>query len=207
MNNWNARFKQRLDHLKRTEGMTQTALADTLDISQGTIGHWLNARSEPRSLEDFESLAKALGVSLNWLLYGSEKGPSPEVESRGIPVIEQNQATDFMRGRSVTAIEYIHAEPLEKKGGTLYAILLSDRGMSPRFLPGDYVVISVDKNPKVDDVIAVEFDNDGSICIGTYFKSGPKESIEMSKDSFPLPSDWRETMFRGTVIGGILSIS
>ena len=40
--------------------ITQAELAKTLKVGRSTIGHWLTGMREPRSLDDFESLAKAL---------------------------------------------------------------------------------------------------------------------------------------------------
>ena len=75
---WRERFKLRFELLKAREGLTQEKLAESLGVTQGTVGHWLNARRAPDTLAMYEQLAKALGVSPAWLLYGIDQTISRE---------------------------------------------------------------------------------------------------------------------------------
>jgi transcriptional regulator with XRE-family HTH domain len=75
---WRERFKLRFELLKSREGLTQEKLAESLGVTQGTVGHWLNARRAPDTLAMYEQLAKALGVSPAWLLYGIDQTISQE---------------------------------------------------------------------------------------------------------------------------------
>lgn len=78
---WRKRFTERFYLLKKTEGLTQEALAEKVGVTQGTIGHWLNGRRSPDSLEDYEKLASALGVHPAELLYGVPPGSQISKES------------------------------------------------------------------------------------------------------------------------------
>lgn len=75
---WRERFRQRFDVLKVREGLTQEKLAEILGVTQGTVGHWLNARRAPDTLAMYEQLAKALNVHPAWLLYGIDKAMTKE---------------------------------------------------------------------------------------------------------------------------------
>ena len=86
---WRTRFRQRYDELKATEGLTQEKLAEQLDVTQGTIAHWMRGRRSPEDLAAFERLAQALKVHPAWLLYGVNKEGSGDGISR--------EAMDFGR--------------------------------------------------------------------------------------------------------------
>ena len=73
--NWRDRFRQRFYQLKHAEGLTQEILAERVGVSQPTIGHWLNERRTPDTLDLYESLANGLKVTPQWLLYGIEDQP------------------------------------------------------------------------------------------------------------------------------------
>ncbi len=72
METWRDRFKRRLSELKASEGFTQEKLGEMINRSQGTIGHWVHGRRQPKSLEEYEKLAQALRVHPAWLLYGMD---------------------------------------------------------------------------------------------------------------------------------------
>ena len=75
---WRERFRLRFELLKAREGLTQEKLAEVLGVTQGTIGHWLNARRAPDTLAMYEQLAKALNVHPAWLLYGIDQAMNEE---------------------------------------------------------------------------------------------------------------------------------
>lgn len=62
MEKWRDLFRKRFEFLKRHNGLTQEALAELMDVSQGTIGHWLNSRRTPENIETFYKLAESLGL-------------------------------------------------------------------------------------------------------------------------------------------------
>lgn len=78
---WRERFRQQFYKLKHAEGLTQETLAERVGVSQPTIGHWLNARRTPDTLEHYEALAKGLKVTPQWMLYGIETIPSNEEDA------------------------------------------------------------------------------------------------------------------------------
>ena len=64
-------FSERLKELRLKKGLTQTELANMLNISQKSYSHWETQKTEP-SFENLIKLADLLEVSLDWL-FGREQ--------------------------------------------------------------------------------------------------------------------------------------
>lgn len=66
----------RLRKTRLRAGLTLRAMAQALNVSHSTIGHWENDRSAPnvRILVEYYRLT---GVDLHWLVYGEKYAPSP----------------------------------------------------------------------------------------------------------------------------------
>jgi len=60
-------FKLNLKRLRFQQNLTQTAVADTMDIDRARYAYWEHGKSEP-SLTMLVSLAKALNISVDDLL-------------------------------------------------------------------------------------------------------------------------------------------
>lgn len=60
-------FSDRLKKARKTEGMTQVALAEVLGVSKGTIAMWEIGKREP-SFHTLMRLADIFGCSADWLL-------------------------------------------------------------------------------------------------------------------------------------------
>lgn len=67
---WRERFRARYDELKRTEGLTQPKLAETLGVEQSTVSHWYTGKRSPENDEQFDALAAALRMHPAELRYG-----------------------------------------------------------------------------------------------------------------------------------------
>ncbi len=77
--NWITRAKQ----VMHDRGVTQQDLAPVMGkTTRGAISHYFTGRSNP-TLDQFESLATFLGISLTWLLTGAEEsGQAKEVDDQ-----------------------------------------------------------------------------------------------------------------------------
>lgn len=61
-------FRTNLKKYLELKGVTQTALAEKLDISQSAVNEWINKGTTPRA-KRLEEIAKILGITVNELLY------------------------------------------------------------------------------------------------------------------------------------------
>lgn len=62
-------FAQRLKQTMENKSITMYRLAKELGVHQTTIKNWLNGKGEPR-LKQFQHIASALDVDVNWLMNG-----------------------------------------------------------------------------------------------------------------------------------------
>jgi transcriptional regulator with XRE-family HTH domain len=63
--------KKRIKQLRKEKGLTGTALAELIGVSQGNISDWENEkRTSTPTTKALIAMAKELNVSLNWLLLG-----------------------------------------------------------------------------------------------------------------------------------------
>lgn len=110
---WRDRFKERFAYLKATEELTQEKLAERLDVTQGTVGHWLKGRRSPETLDMYEKLADAIGLHPAWLLYGV--GPEEKLSKE---TIETAKAIERMPSPQRAMIQAaVHAADEQEKQG------------------------------------------------------------------------------------------
>lgn len=113
---WRKRLVERFSHLKRTEGITQEWLAERVGVTQGTIGHWLNGRRSPDSLEDYEKLASAIGMHPAELLYGVQA--SSQMSKDGMEFARAWEELPSKQKASVKTLVLAFKKP-PTKGGSL----------------------------------------------------------------------------------------
>ena len=112
---WNELAKARMKEI----GMTQERLAESLQKTQGAIGHWLNGRREP-SIEDIAAIMKIIGMkelvlnsdgSVNYPddVVGNVGNPTPHIEARRYPLISWVSAGNWSE-----AIEPYQLQDIEK---------------------------------------------------------------------------------------------
>ena len=59
--------------LRKTRGLTQQQLADKLGCKRATISNYEIGRRSPRNIKELESIADALGVSLEYFGFGGSE--------------------------------------------------------------------------------------------------------------------------------------
>jgi ribosome-binding protein aMBF1 (putative translation factor) len=77
-------FGRRIAEARRRAGLTQTELAEALDVRSWMINRYERGRSAPR-FDVIVRLRGALGVSLDYLLAGITNPPAPPSEAEGPP--------------------------------------------------------------------------------------------------------------------------
>lgn len=168
---------ERCKQAREKLGMSQEKLASIIKkggfkIAQSTINN-LEAGDvkRPRYVPE---LAKALGVSTEWLLYGTEPKvaqetvtPSalrvapisvPTLDSmpRDVPVLGTATGGNgqvVMRGE---AIDYVRRPPSLNGRTDIFALYVEDVSMQPAFNPGDLVLVEK-RRPRVGDHAIIEF--------------------------------------------------
>jgi len=141
MTMWYERLRLRMKERK----VTQEKLASILNISQGSVGHYVSGRRNPRK-EVMEKIADELEVSLDWLAGKTDTPPIDKRDFYSVPVLSAATAaykiikedeepmgfapvsTDWMRNHNLTASD-------------LCVCIVEDDGMSPKLNTGDKVVI------------------------------------------------------------------
>jgi transcriptional regulator with XRE-family HTH domain len=68
----------RLVAARDARGLSQTQLADMLDIQRQRLSLWENGGAFPNSARMIRTLCDALGISADWLIFGRTGGLPPE---------------------------------------------------------------------------------------------------------------------------------
>jgi len=109
MGNWIDRAKGAM----RDKGITQQDLVTVLKVgTRGAVGHYFTGRSEP-SLDQFESLAKHLGVSLAWLISGQEQTSVPIDADLLTDCIQVADHSSLDARKKAKLIAYLYEKALE----------------------------------------------------------------------------------------------
>jgi transcriptional regulator with XRE-family HTH domain len=61
----------RIRMARRSAKLSQSELAETLNVASSAVAQWENPRGTSPRIEKFSALADAIGVSVEWLLTGS----------------------------------------------------------------------------------------------------------------------------------------
>ncbi|MEC3890126.1 helix-turn-helix transcriptional regulator [Xanthomonas campestris pv. papavericola] len=59
-------------------GMSQTELAQKLDVNRATVGHWERKNGFAPSIDHLYAMSSVMRVSPNWLFHGEDRPQSPE---------------------------------------------------------------------------------------------------------------------------------
>ncbi len=101
-------FGSRLKKLRNAKKLTQKELAETIGVNQKQYQHWERGRAEP-GFDKLQRLAYALGVGVEWLIYGNGRAVSHDDEAASL--IKQINA--FLKYNP-------HSLPIMKKMFTLF---------------------------------------------------------------------------------------
>lgn len=205
MKTWNERLKSRFADLKRSEGMTQSKLAERLGVAQGAVANWMSGRRSPADLSEFEKIADSLGVTVAWLMHGEEeRKEEPELrELCSIPILKPNQVSDWYENRakvdssSNRTVRWMSPTSFDKS--RVYAIEATDSGMEPAICPGDIIVIYPSHDPLPGRLIALDFHGNGHLTIGKMSTKGSSLRLALSDELIDLDDSYTE-MYRGRVL-------
>lgn len=79
----NKAFGRRIAAAREAKGWSLAALADRLQVSRATIGHWETGARTIKH-DDLAKLCEALGVSVDEMLFGIQRWPFPTIDFRSV---------------------------------------------------------------------------------------------------------------------------
>lgn len=127
----------RIKELRAQKGIKQTELAKVLSVSQAALSGYETGKYEA-DLATYKKIAEYFGVSVDYLLGGSEK-PSKSDAIRipvlgrvaaGIPIEAIEEIIDY---EELDAEEYGHAE--------YFGLKIAGQSMEPKISDGDVVIV------------------------------------------------------------------
>lgn len=156
----------RIRDARKNKNLTQQRLGDLVGVSKTTVSQWEKGDYAP-SGQNLYNLAKALGVSAEWLLSGKGTPDFQNVEpatlgDHKVPVLSYVQAGVWAEPCEVRdfegGIEYIST--FEDVGPRTFAIWIKGRSMEPLFEEGDLIVCDPDITPHPGDYVIAKNGSD-----------------------------------------------
>lgn len=152
-------FAKRLDIACKQKGLPEkgrgTQLASICNVTPKAVSKWLNAETMP-STANIYLLAKFLGVTPEWLTYGTDNVAPAKVGSTKIPLISYIQAgqwtgiDDFRE----TCGDYEYILTDLDVSDDAFALEIKGDSMAPDFLEGDVVIIDPNEPPHAGEFVA-----------------------------------------------------
>lgn len=150
-------LSQRLHFAMEKEGISQAALARTIDMKPAALQYLLSSNAQA-SRFTFE-LAHALNVRPEWLATG--KGPIAAEEDPVYQVITKYKAIPVLNIEDVAQWKEFNKSKwhddfimIEKNcGENTFAFKIADAAMKPAFNKGNIVIVTADRSPVDGDLV------------------------------------------------------
>ncbi len=84
---------ERLRKARREAGLTQTVMADRLDVKLSTYSAWETGRNQPDMLSLAPTLERITGIDRTWFIGWADENPRPDGPDGGstLPGLDSNQ--------------------------------------------------------------------------------------------------------------------
>jgi len=169
-------LNERIRQLREQKGWSQKELAAKLNLPrQSTVSSWETGRNGPNPTQR-EALCKLFNITLNELYGISINNPHP-IPLKKIPVISWIHANKF---EDITdpfppgiSDEFILSDI---KGENIFALKVQNDCMSPRFEPGDIIIVNPHLAVDNDDLVVVA-DRDANTATFKQFKQYGNKKI------------------------------
>lgn len=147
-------FVAQLKNAMFLRGMKQVDLARTTGLTESQISSWSNGRYRPNA-EAMAKIAKALGVSVDYLL-GKEDPPAADPpKTHEVPVLGKVAA-----GVPISAqVDIIGTIWTDKE---CFALKIKGDSMSPRIMDGDIVLVKKQESAEDGDLVIAEIDGEAT---------------------------------------------
>lgn len=84
-------FHERLYEVRKSAGMTQSDLAEKLDVSRQAVSRWEMGTAKP-DFENLIAISNIFDVSIDYLLKGSEIAPDGKIRPAEEPELEEDSS-------------------------------------------------------------------------------------------------------------------
>ena len=222
-------ISERIFSRRSALGLSKAALGKAIGITGVSIGKWESGLNQPKG-RYLNDLAAALGVSVNWLLTGTDGVSDTPGEFR----LELVNKVDFSnvesavipQGRRVPILSYVQAgnwrevcEQATAFDGNLeyvsagvdigpcgFGLWVRGDSMTPEFKEGDLVIIDPDEAPRPGDyVVASNGSNEATFkkyrARGEYENGQPRfELVPLNEDHETLSTDQTPIIIIGVMV-------
>lgn len=151
---------KKIRELRKQKGLTQTQLADELNVEFSNVSKWELGKNDP-SKELIAKMAKLFNVSIEYLL-GITDTPTPDTLPTAtvkIPLLGNIAA-----GQPIEAIEnvedYVYISEDMSRHGTYFALKVKGNSMEPRIYEGDIAIIRHQSTVNCGEIAAVKVNGD-----------------------------------------------
>lgn len=69
---------ERIRMARIRSGLSQTELAQALNVNRSTVGHWEREQGFSPTVEHMTMMSDVMNVSVSWLLQGTDEAPKPD---------------------------------------------------------------------------------------------------------------------------------
>lgn len=160
---FNSIFSNNLLHFLRINNMTQTELAERLNVSTATTSNWCNGIKQPR-MDKVDKMCKLFDCSRSDLIEdkGSLRGKK-ETTGIIIPVLGRVAA-----GLPIEAVEnIIDTEEISEemaKTGEFFGLQIHGDSMEPRMYEGDVVIVRKQEDAESGDIVIALVNGHDATC-------------------------------------------
>ena len=159
-------FSERLRKLRRERNLTQTELANSLNVSNGTIAMWETEKRQP-DLNMVNKIASFFNVSVDYLMGREQKvdsnvrGVQMERNTVRIPVygtIPAGIPIEMIEDSYIEGFEDISADLL-RGNNKYFALRVKGNSMLPKFEDGDILILKQTEDCENGAFCAISINN------------------------------------------------
>jgi transcriptional regulator with XRE-family HTH domain len=160
------------------KGMSKAELARRVGVTRGAVWEWERDNCFPHR-DNARSIAEILGVPLNALLGALDSSSSLKFVTEGlpkrrVPLFSHSQIKSATRGEAVgrTAGSEQFSDLFCEASDRAYALVVQGEDMSPRFMPGDIIVVDPTLKPADNDYVIFDESEEGEVFLRQYRARG-----------------------------------
>lgn len=209
---------QRADKVRRGRRLTLQTIADRMHKSIATVGHWFTGKRSPDP-ETLVQLSAILGVSLDTIMTGSgfddelgilAEGAAPAAPATGsVPVLPASRVRAWLQDEvgpdEVPEGRIPMFDPVSERA---FAVRVEGDAMNnprdfPTFPAGSVVIVDPDEEPRVGDIVLIEFEPGQEPTLKQWIRDGGIDYGAPLNPRFPL----REILDISEILGVVLFIA